>query len=81
MIYWVIAIIILNVFVLLQKEVPSIVKLNAAMVTVIAFFALVRIIQKKRQRRMEQLMEEIEQLQRENEELRRRIEGVETAQN
>jgi len=50
------------------------------MVTVIAFFALVRIIQKKRQRRMEKLLDEVAQLQRENEELRKRL-GKEKEEN
>lgn len=78
MTYWIILIIGLNIFVLFQKEVPSFVKLNAGMVTFIAFFALVRIIQKKRQRRMESLLDEVEQLQKENEELRRKMEAAET---
>ena len=78
MTYWVIAIIVLNIFVLLQKEVPSFVKLNAAMVSIIAFFALLRIIRKKKQRRMERIMDEVKRLQQENEELRRKIEAAGT---
>ncbi|MCD6418009.1 hypothetical protein J7M00_04420 [bacterium] len=80
MTYWIILIICLNIFVLFQHDVPSFVKLNAGMVTVIAFFALVRIIQKKRQRRMEKLLDEVAQLQRENEELRKRL-GKEKEEN
>ncbi len=77
MTYWIILIIGLNIFVLFQHSVPSFVKLNAGMVTVIALFALIRIIQKKRQRRFESLMDEVEQLQRENEELRKKMEIAE----
>ncbi len=75
MTYWIVAIIVLNLFVLFQKGAPDVVKLNAAMVTVIAFVALVRIWHKKRQRALEKLLEEIEQLQRENEELRARLQS------
>ena len=74
MIYWIVAIIILNVFVLLQTGAPPFVKLNAAMVSFIALFALIRIWRKKRQRKMERLFDEVNQLQRENEELRMKVE-------
>jgi len=72
MIYWIIVILILNAFVLLQNA-PPFVKLNAAMVSIIALFALIRIWKKKRQRKMEQLLEEVNQLQKENEDLRTRV--------
>ena len=75
---WVIAIIILNVIVLLQKTAPPFVKLNAGMVTVIAVVALVRIWQKKRQRLMEKMAEELRILQRENEQLKKMLGELES---
>jgi len=76
---WIIAIIALNLYVLVFTEAPPFVKLNAAMVTLIALIAVIRIWQKKRQRRVEQLHEEVLQLQRENEELRQKIGTPEAA--
>ena len=75
---WVIAIIILNLIVLFQKSAPPFVKLNAGMVTVIAVVALIRIWQKKRQRMMEKMAEELKALQEENERLKKMLEELES---
>ncbi|MCD6595737.1 hypothetical protein J7L68_08715 [bacterium] len=77
MTYWVIAIILLNLYVLIFTDAPSVVKLNAVMVTLIAFVAILRIWQKKRQRTVEKLADELEQLQKENEELKEFVEKIE----
>ncbi|RKZ27342.1 hypothetical protein DRQ29_03705 [bacterium] len=77
MTYWIIAIIILNLYVLILTNAPPVVKLNAVMVSVIAFVALIRIWQKKRERAMEKLADELKQLQKENEELKKFVEKVE----
>ncbi len=76
MVYWILIILALNAIVLFQPQSPPIMKLNAAMVTVIAVFALVRIWQKKRQKAMEQLLDEISALQKENEDLRARLDDA-----
>ena len=73
MTYWIIAIVLLNAYVMFLTEAPEFVKLNAAMVSLIALIALFRIWQKKRSRNMEQLFDEVKQLQQENEELRRKL--------
>ncbi len=77
MTYWIIAIIILNLYVLILTNAPPVVKLNAVMVSVIAFVALIRIWQKKRERAMEKLADELKELQKENEELKKFVEKVE----
>ena len=73
MIYWIIIIIILNVFVLTQPGAPQYVKLNAVMVSIIAFLALLRIYKKKRLRQSEQLTDKIKRLREENDKLRQRL--------
>ncbi len=73
----IVVIIILNVIVLLQKSSPPFVKLNAGMVTLIAVVGLIRIWQKKRQRMMEKLAEELKALQEENERLKKMLDELE----
>lgn len=76
MIYWILIMIALNLFVIWRADTPPAVRLNAAVVLLIAISALGRIIQKRRQRNIEKLEEEINRLTAENEELRRKIETM-----
>ncbi len=78
MIYWVIMIILLNLYVLLLTDAPDFVKLNAGMVAFIALVALVRIIQMRRKKMIEKLANEVNQLMHENVELRQKLGETET---
>ena len=80
MTYWIVAIIALNLYVLIFTSAPGFVKLNAGMVTMIAFIAFIRIWQKKRSRTLERLVDEMQLLQSENEELKNMMEQVDQSE-
>ncbi len=77
MTYWIIAIVALNLYVLILTDAPGFVKLNAAMVTIIALVAFIRIWQKKRQRAVEHLLDDLQSLQKENEDLKNLMQQTE----
>jgi len=77
MTYWIVAIVLLNLYVLVFTTAPSFVKLNAAMVTIIALVAFIRIWQKKRQRAVEHLLDDLQSLQKENEDLKNLMQQTE----